>query len=313
MKLDLSYSSPKYERYNPPFYKEKSLLFMINIWNINNNNKIKLISTNNYYNLLNDKLKNKLGNNRYWLWCGYLYYLNKTTDKMKKRLKRIEKDELKPEKPESWVKNPKTWLSNYDIQNVLNQYQENNKYKYSLIGVFPIDFSVIASNGICAYNNICIIDVKQYIKKKKNFLGLITNLDKHNEPGSHWTSTFFVINPKLPSYGVYYYDSTSRGIPSYLLNFINNVKEQMDKLYPNNNFNIIYNKKQHQYKNTECGVFSIIFQLRWLNKHIIKHNNTSFKEIIEGSNDINDEQMILMRDYLFRPNTKTELKKLKLL
>ena len=32
-----------------------------------------------------------------------------------------------PEKPKSWNKDPNTWLTNFDIENVLNQYEESHK------------------------------------------------------------------------------------------------------------------------------------------------------------------------------------------
>lgn len=313
--MKISFCSPSNDGRSVCF-NSKTLEYMINVWN--NNNKTNKIVINNVYNsysvnnkyyyiLLNNKLKNILGNNKYWLWCGYLYHLPYNTNAIKLKLKKIDKKELRPEKPESWYKNPRTWLSNYDIQNVMNQYQNTKKYKYAFLGVFPIDFSVKLNDGRCAYNSLCNIDIKNYLTK--NFIGLITNLDKHDEPGSHWTSTFFCINPKLPSYGAYYYDSTSRPIPPLLLQFINDIKRQCDALYPKNTFNIIYNKKQHQFKNSECGVFSLLFQIRWINKHIVKHNNTSFQEIISNPS-IKDEQMTMIRDYIFRPNTKIELKKM---
>jgi hypothetical protein len=72
---------------------------------------------------------------------------------------------------------------------------------------------------------------------------------------------------------------------------------------------MIQNKKQHQRKNTECGMFSMVYQIRWINKHIVKHNNTSLTEIT-GNPYIDDDNMLRLRDYLFRPNNKMELKKL---
>ena len=251
-----------------------------------------------------------------WLWTGIIEKLAekkglKNIEYIKRSLKIIAKKELKPEKPESWYKNPKTWLSNYDIQNVMFQYKATKKYKYDFLGVFPIDFSTISVNGTCIYSEFCNINIRNYIKKDIKFIGFITNLDKHDEPGSHWTSTFIVIDPFIPTYGAYYYDSTGRGMPSYLQNFMNNIKQQCEEIYPNKTFNIIQNKKQHQYKNSECGVFSMLFQLRWINKHIVKKNNTSFEEII-GNPYINDDQMLKIRDHLFRPNTKLELKKIKI-
>jgi hypothetical protein len=304
-----------------------SLNILTNIWNMIGK-PIKVSPMQNkatkYKNLnavLSTYLKGLKGPKgpKYWLWCGLLERLAEKSKKIndaklqqiKKQLRKISKKDLKPEKPEQWYKNPKMWLSNYDIQNVMVQYAAASKYKYTFLGVFPIDFSVQSAQGTCVYSNVCTVDVNKFLKKGKKFIGLITNLDKHDESGSHWTSTFMVIDPALPTYGVYYYDSTGSSIPSYLYQFVKNVKIQCEQLFPQKPFKIFQNKKQHQYKNTECGVFSILYQIRWLNKHIVKKNNTSFKEIIANP-FIDDDHMLKIRDNLFRPNTKIELKKLKL-
>ncbi len=271
------------------------------------------------YKKLKTILKSYMGKNvnKYWLWCGVIEKLaekhitkDEILQKIKRQLRLISKKDLKPEKPEVWYKNPKTWLSNYDIQNVMVQYMQTPRYKYVFLGVFPIDFAVMSNNGSCMYSSLCAVDVNSYLKKGKKFLGIITNLDKHDQSGSHWTSTFIVIDPKLPTYGAFYYDSTGRGIPSYLLTFLNGIKEQCNTLHPDKEFKILQSKKQHQKKNTECGVFSMLFQIRWLNKHIVKKNQTSFAEIIAGNPYIDDDHMLMIRDYLFRPNTKLELKTL---
>jgi len=299
-------------------FTKKSLLKMIEIWNLSNNSKITVKS--NYsdallYKLLNNKLKKICGANKYWLWCGVLDRIIVRENipnlmRYRRLLKAIDKKELRPEKPELWYKNPKTWLSNYDIQNVMNQYSDVKKYNYKFLGVFPIDFAVKNSSGHCLYNSQCNINIANYMRKKIHFIGFITNLDKHDESGSHWTSTFVVINPKLETYGAYYYDSVGSRIPVYVMNYLNDIKAQCNKINPNKPFNIIYNNKQFQYKNTECGVFSMLFQIRWINKHIVKKNNTSFTEIVEGNRNITDDVMVQIRDSLFRPNTKMELKKI---
>ena len=192
----------------------------------------------------------------------------------------------------------------------MEQYEKKKKYNYKFLGVFPIDFATKINNH-CLYSDVCSINLNN-IKKNIKFVGLITNLDKHNEPGSHWTSLFMVIDPKLITYGAYYYDSTGSPIPENLNIFIESIAKQCNDKYMkkyNKEFKIIYNKKKHQYKGTECGVFSMVFQIRFLNKNIVKNNNTSFDEIIKGNPNINDNTMVKLRDELFRPNTKSELEK----
>jgi hypothetical protein len=312
------FCSPANEN-NKYCFSKKSLLNMISVWNSLKIQKINVKNTMTsrmLFNYLYNVMNKYCPKHKYWLWAGIIEKLAekkglKNIERIKRKLRLISKKELKPEKPESWYRNPKTWLSNFDIQNVMFQYKMTKKYKYDFLGVFPIDFSTVSINGTCLYSEFCNMDIKNYVKKGIKFIGFITNLDKHDEPGSHWTSSFIVIDPSLPTFGAYYYDSTGRPMPVYLQNFMNNIKKQCNELYPNTPFNIIQNKKQHQYKNSECGVFSMLFQLRWINKHIVKKNNTSFEEII-GNPYINDEQMLKIRDHLFRPNTKMELKKIQI-
>jgi hypothetical protein len=220
--------------------------------------------------------------------------------------------------PEEWYSNPNEWLSNYDIEDVMIQYNNDKKYKFSFLGVFPIDFSEEDKFGRCLYSQICSIDINKYINKKIKYIGLITNLDKHNEPGSHWTSTFIIIDPEIKCYGAYYYDSNAMSIPKYVLKFLKSIKMQLKKKYPDKEFKIQNNTIRHQRKNTECGMFSMAFQIRWLNA-LLKYKELKFKSPYESpdfakyiinSENIKDSTMEESRTYLYRPNFKKYIKKL---
>jgi hypothetical protein len=309
------FSPSNYEKKN---FNKKSLLKIIDIYNTVAPKKIIIDAKDDdttLFKKINNSLRYLCGDNKYWLWCSVIDLLiNKSNlsdtikNKYRKSLKYIDTTELRPIKPSSWYKDNKCWLSNYDIINVMKQYANAKKYKYSFLGVFPIDFAAKSSEGKCLYNSLCSINISDYINKNKKFIGFITNLDKHDEPGSHWTSTFIIIDPKLAAYGAYYYDSGGKPIPSGVLNFLNDIKKQCEKKYPNKKFVIDYNKKRFQYKNTECGIFSILYQLRWINKFTIKDAN--FNEVIYGNNNINDDTMVILRNRLYRPNTNYELKKI---
>jgi hypothetical protein len=299
------YCSPSKNKGNICFSKE-SLLKLIESWNsTNKNNKIivkKNSSIKTLWNLLDNKLKGVCDKGADWCWVGAIENMTSNQD-IKRSVREIANKELKPEKPTEWLKNPHAWLSNYDIENVMVQYSKNKDFKYEFLGVFPIDFSVKNKFGKCLFSEICSINIAKYIRKGIKYIGLITNLDKHDQPGSHWTSTFIVIDPNISSYGAYYYDSTARPIPVYILNFLKEIKAQCDSIYPSHTFYYKFNKKQHQYKNTECGIFSIVFQIRWLISLKI-NKNTTFNDIIDNPN-ITDETMYSVRDVLFRPNSKT--------
>lgn len=311
--MKFQYSSPMNEM-NKLHFSTSSLMKMMSIWNsIHDKQTTKSMTPSKMYSTLNILLSKICGKNKYWLWCAAIERIAETRvknvsklQKIKKHLRNICKKELKPEKPESWYRNPKTWLSNYDIQNVMSQYAAAPKYHFAFLGVFPIDFAVSNIQGQCLYSDFCHIDIKKIIKQQKKFIGFITNLDKHDQSGSHWTSTFISIDPSLDSYGAYYYDSTAGRIPSYIVSVLENIQSQCNEIYPKKRFQINYNKKKHQYKDSECGVFSMVFQIRWLNKHIVKKNKTSFEEILRNPL-LNDDTMLKIRDELFRPNAKKEL------
>ena len=91
-----------------------------------------------------------------------------------------------------------------------------------------------------------------------------------------------------------------------MINFLKEIKKQCDALNPSHKFTYQYNKKQHQRKNTECGIFSIVFQIRWL-KSLKLNPNATFNDIVDNDK-INDETMYSIRDVLFRPNIKSVIK-----
>ncbi len=308
MKIDLGYCSPNAKDNGPTCLSKTSLKILIDTYNNSKKNKKdKIVYYDNNTQLeLFKKLDNKMkkitkGSGKYWFWPDIINKL-KPINNSNLSIKNIQKLELKPEIPYEWIKNPDEWLSNYDINHIMFHYNIAKKFKYKYLGTFSIDFAVKNNSGECLYSEFCNIDIKMLINKKYKYIGFITNLDKHDEPGSHWTSTFINLDYKSKSFGAYYYDSVARKIPSLIMIFINNVKKQCNNLFPNKKFIINYNKKQHQFKNTECGMFSIIYQLRWLNK-LYKNKNTNFSEIINSSL-LNDKNVNHMRKSLYRPHFK---------
>ena len=296
---------------NPQVFKKTAIIFFINILNktLPVKERIKYEKTDSskiLHRLLNEKMEKYKAKNKEYYWCNIIASL--TNNKAEKqKIKRIDASTLRPEMPKEWLKNKTEWLSNYDIDNVMSQYSNDKKYKYHYLGTYPIDFA-IKINGKCLYNSVCSINIKNYIKKGIKYFGFINNLDKHDQNGSHWTSTFIVLDPENSSYGCYYYDSTAKIIPSYIKIFIDIIKKQLEELYPNKDFKIISNNKKHQYKNTECGVFSMVYQIRWIN--FLLHDKTFYKKknaykIIVSDKDIKDAIMVEKRSDLFRPNIMT--------
>jgi hypothetical protein len=315
-KETIKYNSPKNAK-NPYIFSKVSLIYLIDTWNKYKEDKIiykKTYKISKLSDLLNEKIKPICDDKQYWCWTGTISKIT-TNTKTKELIKMIENEELRPEMPIEWYKNKTEWLSNYDIEDVMNQYDKCSKYKYAFLGVFPIDFSEEDKFGRCLYSKICSLDIKKYINKNIKQLGLITNLDKHNHNGSHWTSTFIIIDPRNKCYGAHYYDSNGINIPLYVKKFINNIKKSLQIIYPNSKFRITYNTLKHQKKNTECGMFSMTHQIRWLNcilkykelKLPSPYKDDKFINYITSDNKITDDNMVISRNYLYRPNINAYL------
>jgi hypothetical protein len=211
---------------------------------------------------------------------------------------------LRPPKPIDWNNDPNTWLNNFNIEAVLIQYEEANKPFYKFYGVYSSDFLRKSNNvNVCYHRELCAIDIVDLYEKGTRALGFVINLDEHDEPGSHWTSVFAIIDPTMPCFGVYYYDSTTNDPPNDMSTFMKELQVQGNKMKKKYNTKYIFknkiNKVQHQFKNTECGVFSIYNQVKWLHEIKKKNGNITFSQIIKEN--IKDEQMSNLRKILFRP------------
>jgi hypothetical protein len=300
--MELEFCSPIAITHNNKIcYTKNSLIIIIKVWNsLLPLDKIIYNTTNNpqeLFDKLNEKFKKYLHkDNTYWSWTEILkeiaLKLNKSD--VADILKPVEKKDLRPSQPADWVSNPTEWLSNYDIHKCLIQYDNTSEYKYKFIGVFSIDFGIPKNP----------INLKEIIIKNPNisFIGFVTNLSRANEAGTHWTSSFFVLNPSLKSYGGYYYDSTTGKIPKDLQPVFTDIKRQAEDLFKKP-FNIKMNTNRHQYSNTECGVFSIAFQTRWIS--VLRQNgDADFEEIVKFEG-YKDNIMKKLRNKIFRPNIKT--------
>lgn len=198
------------------------------------------------------------------------------------------KNNYRPQKPFIWNENKYTWLNTSDILNVMNQY--SNKYpKYIFLGVFPIDFMETYNNSsICIRPTICGFHINDLIEKNKEEFGIILNLDKHDQNGSHWVSIYGNINPKSKKFGICYYDSTGSKPNNYVIKFINIFKSQVETVIGpeiSKKMTVTYNNIEHQVKSSECGIFSMIFNIL-----CIENKNetyiTTLKRIPKGSDEI---------------------------
>lgn len=220
----------------------------------------------------------------------------------------IEENTFRPAGP----KKKYEWLSTTHINDVVSQYQE--KYDdFQFLGALPNDFEDLPFLGLSNIN------LDNYVENGKTKLGMVINLDSHNQSGSHWVALYFDLN----NYKLYFFDSVGKKPGKRIKNFnnkivnymykkkvgkefqvnkvlglINNIKDETkrkkyyktlkDKL---KGIDIRYNPIQHQKANSECGVYSINFILR-----LIK--GEEFDDIIKNITD--DEDMNKCRKVYFR-------------
>jgi len=203
------------------------------------------------------------------------------------------------------------WLSTTHINDVVNQYE--NKYNdFVFLGALPNDFQELPILGLSN------IDFDDFVSEGKTKLGMVINFDTHDKRGSHWVALY----TDLAANKLYYFDSVGKKPGKRIKKFNNDIVKYMykkkygkeleidkvlgitSKLEKNistkyykiiNNkfkdFDIRFNNKQHQFKNSECGVYSINFILRLA-------KGETFDDIV--NNITPDKEINKCRDVYFR-------------
>lgn len=200
----------------------------------------------------------------------------------------------RPTMPRSWHQNMNEWLSNYDIENVMLQYHDEYK-DFHFLGVFPID---AFDKNVCNIYNVCSFNFFDFISSGKTKLGLVFNLDRHTGRGYHWVSIFASFNPKSKQFGLCYYDSTGNDAPSHAKQFCKQLREDANLFFRDvadpMTFQTKRNLRQHQYKNTECGVFSMLFLIMCLENSV-----KDYRSIVNMLNNGADDVAMQHRQLLF--------------
>jgi hypothetical protein len=196
------------------------------------------------------------------------------------------KSYFRPEKPKAWAKNPRQWLDSYNIEDVMQQFEEADP-SFEFIGPVPIDFnSKIGMFGKCIVEELCKLDLKTIAEAGKKKIGIIFNLDKHDEPGSHWVCAYV----DLPKRSAYYFDSYGFEPQQEIVDFLKRCKEQgCDQIF--------YNDIRHQRKGSECGMYCLYVIICLL-------HGKPFYNICK--NVMEDDTMVQFRDILFATETPSK-------
>jgi len=237
------------------------LIEMVNAYNKVHDNKIKLsckseiLHPNRYKKYLlkniNDRFKNVCTDQLCWTKQDFI---KKMDDVLREQL---EKYIVRPLGPHGQFE----WLNTNNIDEVMDQYE--NMYKdFVYLGAVPMDFQNLNLDGLSNIN------LDKHKNDGKSKFGIIFNLDPHYKGGSHWVSLFINVKEKT----IFFFDSAGEYVPQQIKKFADNVIEQGKKLSSPINFKFDQNHPvEHQYGNTECGIYSIFFITHMLEDKITGH------------------------------------------
>jgi len=216
--------------------------------------------------------------------------------------KKIDALTFAPDQPPEWKNNPDEWLSNFDIFEVLKQYEETHK-NFKVIGPTPIDFDsrVPDEKGECVWKELCSFSLEKYLKEGKTKIGIVFNLDKHNEPGSHWVSLFIDLENDF----LFYLDSAGDKIPDEIDVLVKRVQKQALELEKSKKLEFYENHPfEHQKGNTECGMYSLFFIITMLTQKIDKKVFNDYRDVIKmfKKQRISDENVFRYRNIYFNSN-----------
>ena len=187
-------------------------------------------------------------------------FVNKIKESARKRIKT---SYHRPPGPQKQFE----WLNTINIEKVMNQY--SNKYpEFIFMGAVPIDFDSLPLP-------ISSMDLGQLENEGIHKIGVIFNIDEHWQPGSHWVASYFDIKDGQ----VYFFDSYGERPDPRIRKLMRRVTNYINQK-GGKTIDVRHNNIRHQYKGSECGVYSINFIERLL-------EGDSFDKIINDRTDDN--------------------------
>lgn len=233
--------------------------------------KLETLNPKKYKRYLVREFSKRLGdvcdNQKCWVKQNFTKRLNK------KIREELDKYTFRPEGPEGKF----TWLNTVNINEVMLQYEK--KYSdFKFMGAVPMDFDDLPELGIKNAN------WDTFKKNGKSKLGFVFNLDEHYKSGSHWVGMY----TDLDKGQIYFFDSYAIQPEKRVRVLMRRIEKYMEEKGIKTDVN--HNKTRYQYKNSECGVYSMHFILRML-------EGTTFNDILKKP--IKDEEINKYRDIYF--------------
>ena len=293
-------------------FNEKELKTIAKSYNERTKDNINVnVSKKELVKTLEDKLKSKCSEQTCWLRLDFVKAIENKNEELMQEMNQYT---FRPVGP----KGKYEWLSTNHINEVVDQYHKLHK-DFEFLGAVPVDFQDLSVLQIGNMN----FDEK--VKEGKTKLGMVINLDEHWQSGSHWVALY----TDLLKNKVYYFDSVGKTPPARVKRFVNKLlrnmyqrkynkdisikrftkrakyltklsekerdliikqDEELNNMY-NGGFDIRHNNVQHQFDNSECGVYSINFIIRLV-------SGESFDSVTQ--NITKDEKMNKNRQEYFR-------------
>ena len=178
-------------------------------------------------------------------------------------LKNIKEKLYAPEQPDEWKNNPDEWLSNYDIYEVMKQYEDVEEYAdFKSMSPTSIDFDAKRTGTTrCVSEELCKFSLNNWLKDGKKRFGIVFNLDKHTGPGSHWVTLFVDTTNSF----MFFFDSAGDGVPKEVKVLMDRIEKEGLQMKPIIRFKRYDNDHHdHQKGNTECGMYSLFFMITML-------------------------------------------------
>jgi len=263
-------------------YKASELFKIVKAYNKTVSGDRKIDIERNYKNMyskygekinkyLAEELKKKIGLDQdEWMNSDFAKHLSEEDREIFKT------EVFRPEGPSKSEK----WLNTTNIDNVLTQYEKKFKdFKY--LGTMPRDFQ----------NHEGLRHNAQYYKKllsKKPKLGMVYNTDKLGNSGEHWNALFVDLNERTIEFFDSYGESVD--VKKEVLEHMDLLESVMKEITGKKITKKI-NEHRAQYKNSECGVYSMVFIL-------LRLKGNSFEKVCKWR--IPDKKMNEMRDFFFR-------------
>lgn len=235
------------------------------------------LSDKDLYQTICDTMKTKFNCNNEACWLNIRKLMNNLSYKDSENFKNY----FRPHMPSNIVDDYTKWISNYDIEAVLNQYHKELPEVYSY-GAVPIDFK-----NCSVSSDLCKINIKNHMDNNETKLIVVFNTDDSKGPGQHWNSMYVDLLGKNYNSqpGIYFFDSFAAKPMPQVKELIETIKKQGESI--NKEFIVGVNDKRFQENNFSCGFYCMHFLENMI-------NNVPFKKYINSG--LSDKKMIQYRN-----------------